>query len=79
YLTIAMAREPVEQFRVIVSRQPQPAARPTTVASRGTVNHTQVYVREVVRREHVAEAIAYRHRQPGRAAPARRLAAQAGD
>lgn len=34
---------------------------------------------DVVRREHVAEAIAYRHRQPGRAAPARRLAAQAGD
>lgn len=34
---------------------------------------------DAVRREHVAEAIAYRHRQPGRAAPARRLATQAGD
>ncbi|WP_174503675.1 YifB family Mg chelatase-like AAA ATPase [Acidiphilium sp. C61] len=34
---------------------------------------------DVVRREDIAEAIAYRHRQPGRAAQTRRLAAQAGD
>jgi len=49
YLTAAMAREPVEQFRVLYldTRNRLLADEPQ---ARGTVNHTPVYPREVVAR-----------------------------
>ena len=66
YLTIAMAREPVEQFRVIYLDN-RNRLLADEVASRGTVNHhTQVYVREVVRRaiETRATALILVHNHP---------------
>lgn len=49
YLTMAMARESVEQFRVLhLDNRNRLIA--DEIASRGTVNHTQVYVRELVTR-----------------------------
>jgi DNA repair protein RadC len=49
YLTAVLAREPIEQFRVLFLD-----TRNRLIAdeaqSRGTVNHTPVYPREVVRR-----------------------------
>ena len=65
YLTAAMAREPVEQFRVIYLD-----ARNRLIAdevqARGTVNHTPVYPREVVRRalELHAAALILAHNHP---------------
>jgi DNA repair protein RadC len=60
-----MAREPIEQFRVLfldvrnrlIADEPQ---------ARGTVNHTPVYPREVVRRalEHQASALILVHNHP---------------
>jgi DNA repair protein RadC len=49
YLTAAMAREPIEQFRVLFldSKNRLIADEPQ---ARGTVNHTPVYPREVVKR-----------------------------
>jgi DNA repair protein RadC len=49
YLTAVLAREPVEQFRVLFldTRNRLIADEPQ---ARGTVNHTPVYPREVVRR-----------------------------
>ena len=65
YLSAAMARERVEQFRVLfldnknrlLADEPQ---------SRGTVNHTPVYPREVVRRalELHASALILAHNHP---------------
>jgi DNA repair protein RadC len=65
YLQAAMAREPIEQFRVLfldvrnrlIADEPQ---------ARGTVNHTPVYPREVVRRalEHQASALILVHNHP---------------
>ena len=65
YLHAAMAREPIEQFRILfldnknrlLSDEPQ---------ARGTVNHTPVYPREVVRRalELKAAAIILTHNHP---------------
>jgi DNA repair protein RadC len=65
YLTAAMAREKVEQFRVLFLD-----AKNRLIAdeaqSRGTVNHTPVYPREVVRRalEHQATALILAHNHP---------------
>ncbi|MCF3946832.1 DNA repair protein RadC [Acidiphilium iwatense] len=49
YLTMAMARESVEQFRVLYLDNRNRLIA-DEIASRGTVNHTQVYVRELVTR-----------------------------
>ena len=67
YLQAAIAREPIEQFRVLfldvrnrlIADEPQ---------ARGTVNHTPVYPREVVRRalEHQASALILVHNHPTR-------------
>jgi len=65
YLTAAMAREPIEQFRVLFLD-----ARNRLIAdeaqSRGTVNHTPVYPREVVKRalELGATALILVHNHP---------------
>jgi DNA repair protein RadC len=65
YLTAAIAREPVEQFRVLFldSRNRLLADEPQ---ARGTVNHTPVYPREVVRRalELGATALILVHNHP---------------
>jgi len=65
YLTAAMAREPVEQFRVLFldSRNRLLADEALT---RGTVNHTPVYPREVVKRalEVGATALILVHNHP---------------
>jgi DNA repair protein RadC len=65
YLTIAMAREPIEQFRILfLDNRNRLIAN--EIASRGTVNHTQVYVREVVKRalELHATALILVHNHP---------------
>ncbi|HQT87722.1 MAG TPA: DNA repair protein RadC [Acidiphilium sp.] len=65
YLTIAMAREPVEQFRILfLDNRNRLIAN--EIASRGTVNHTSVYVREVVKRalELHATALILVHNHP---------------
>ena len=65
YLTIAMARETVEQFRILfLDNRNRLIAN--EIASRGTVNHTQVYVREVVKRalELHATALILVHNHP---------------
>jgi DNA repair protein RadC len=65
YLTAAMAREPIEQFRVLFLD-----TRNRLIAdeaqSRGTVNHTPVYPREVVKRclELGATALILVHNHP---------------
>ncbi len=65
YLTAAISREPVEQFRVLFldSRNRLLADEPQ---ARGTVNHTPVYPREVVRRtlELGATALILVHNHP---------------
>jgi DNA repair protein RadC len=65
YLTMAMARETVEQFRVLYLDNRNRLVA-DEVASRGTVNHTPVYVREVVRRtvETGATALIIVHNHP---------------
>ena len=49
YLTAVMARERIEQFRILFL-DPEGRLRADEAQSRGTVNHTPVYPREVVRR-----------------------------
>ncbi|MBP0493659.1 DNA repair protein RadC [Roseomonas sp. SG15] len=65
YLTAALAHEPVEQFRIIFldSRNRLLADEPQ---ARGTVNHTPVYPREVVKRalELGATALILVHNHP---------------
>ncbi len=65
YLTAAMAREPVEQFRVLYL-DTRNRLLADEAQSRGTVNHTPVYPREVVRRalELQATAILLVHNHP---------------
>ncbi|MDD2861613.1 MAG: DNA repair protein RadC, partial [Acidiphilium sp.] len=65
YLTIAMARETIEQFRVLyLDNRNRLIAN--EIASRGTINHTQVYVRELVKRalETHATALILVHNHP---------------
>lgn len=65
YLASAMGREKVEQFRILFL---DPRSRLITdeVIGRGTVNHTPVYVREVVKRalEVNATALILAHNHP---------------
>ena len=65
YLKAAISREPIEQFRVLFldTRNRLIADEPQ---ARGTVNHTPVYPREVVRRalEHQATALILVHNHP---------------
>jgi DNA repair protein RadC len=73
YLTIAMAREKIEQFRVLYLDN-RNRLIVDEIASRGTVNHTQVYVRELVTRalHHHATALILVHNHPsGDPAPSR--------
>jgi DNA repair protein RadC len=65
YLTAAMAREPVEQVRVLYL-DTRNRLLADEAQSRGTVNHTPVYPREVVRRalELQATAILLVHNHP---------------
>ena len=49
YLTACMAREPVEQFRILFLDSRNRLIR-DEVQGRGTVNHTPAYPREVVKR-----------------------------
>lgn len=65
YLTAAMAREPVEQFRVLYL-DTRNRLLADEAQSRGTVNHTPVYPREVVRRalELQATAMLLVHNHP---------------
>jgi DNA repair protein RadC len=65
YLTAALAREPVEQFRVLFLDAKNRLIR-DEVQARGTVNHTPVYPREVVKRalELHATALILVHNHP---------------
>lgn len=65
YLTMAMGRETVEQFRVLYLDNRNRLIA-DEVASRGTVNHTQVHVRELVKRaiETHATALILVHNHP---------------
>jgi DNA repair protein RadC len=65
YLTAAMAREPIEQFRILFLDNRNRLIA-DEVASRGTVNHTQVYAREVLKRslELHATALILVHNHP---------------
>ncbi|MCU0945976.1 MAG: DNA repair protein RadC, partial [Rubritepida sp.] len=65
YLTAALAREPVEQFRVLFLDSKNRLIRDEAQA-KGTVNHTPVYPREVVKRalELHATALILVHNHP---------------
>jgi DNA repair protein RadC len=65
YLTAAMARENIEQFRILFLDNRNRLIA-DEVASRGTVNHTQVYAREVLKRslELHATALILVHNHP---------------
>lgn len=65
YCTAAMAREPVEQFRVLFLDRKNILIA-DEVLSRGTIDHTPVYPREIVRRalELAASAIILVHNHP---------------
>jgi DNA repair protein RadC len=65
YLTVVMAREKVEQFRVLFL-DTRNRLLADEAQSRGTVNHTPVYPREVVRRalELQATALILAHNHP---------------
>ena len=65
YLTAAMARDPVEQFRVMFLDNKNRLIADEAL-SRGTVNHTPVYPREVVKRalELNASALILAHNHP---------------
>ena len=65
YLTAALAREPVEQFRVLFLDSKNRLLADEALA-RGTVNHTPVYPREVVKRslELGATALILVHNHP---------------
>jgi len=73
YLTAALARERVEQFRILFLDNRNRLLADEAQA-RGTVNHTPVYPREVVKRalEHHATALILVHNHPsGDPAPSR--------
>ena len=73
YLAAALAREPVEQFRILFLDD-RGRLQADEVQGRGTVNHTPVYPREVIRRatELNAAAIVLVHNHPsGDPAPSR--------
>jgi DNA repair protein RadC len=65
YLTAALAREPIEQFRVLFL-DTRNRLLADEAQGRGTVNHTPVYPREVVRRalELQATALILVHNHP---------------
>jgi DNA repair protein RadC len=65
YCTAAMAREPREQFRVLFLDRKNTLIA-DEVQSRGTVDHTPVYPREIVKRalDHSASAIILVHNHP---------------
>jgi DNA repair protein RadC len=65
YLTAALAREPIEQFRVLFLDTKNRLIADEAQA-KGTVNHTPVYPREVVKRalEHGATALVLVHNHP---------------
>jgi DNA repair protein RadC len=65
YLQAAIAREPIEHFRVLFLDTRNKLIADEAQA-RGTVNHTPVYPREVVRRalEHKATALILAHNHP---------------
>ena len=73
YLTVAMAHRSIEEFRVLYLDNRNRLIA-DEIASRGTVNHTQVYVREVVKRalEKHATALILVHNHPsGETSPSR--------
>lgn len=73
YLTMAMAHERVEQFRVLYLDNRNRLIA-DEVASRGTVNHTQVYVRELVTRalhNHATAMILVHNHPSGDPSPSR--------
>ena len=65
YLAAALARNPIEQFRILFLRADGMLLADELQAA-GTVNHTPVYPREVVRRaiEHGAAALILVHNHP---------------
>jgi DNA repair protein RadC len=65
YCTAAMAREPIEQFRVLFLDRKN-VLMADEVLSRGTIDHTPVYPREIVRRalELGASALILLHNHP---------------
>jgi DNA repair protein RadC len=65
YCTAAMARDPLEQFRVLFLDRKNTLIA-DEVQSRGTVDHTPVYPREIVKRalDHCASAIILVHNHP---------------
>jgi DNA repair protein RadC len=65
YVTAAMARDPFEQFRIIYLDRKNVVIR-DEVLSRGTVDHTPVYPRNIVRRtlEVNASAVIVVHNHP---------------
>lgn len=65
YLTVAQAFETKEQFRILFLDRKNRLIT-DEVQSEGTINHTPVYVREVVKRalEHSASAILLVHNHP---------------
>jgi DNA repair protein RadC len=65
YLTVALAHEPIEQFRVMFLDRKNILIR-DEVQQRGTVDHTPLYPREIVRRalELQASAIIMVHNHP---------------
>ncbi|NYZ14630.1 DNA repair protein RadC [Azospirillum sp. RWY-5-1] len=65
YLTVAMAHEPVEQFRLLFLDRKN-ALIADEVQQRGTIDHTPVYPREVVKRalELGASALILVHNHP---------------
>lgn len=65
YLTAALAREPLEHFRILFL-DPEGRVRADEAQARGTVNHTPVYPREVVRRalELAAASVILVHNHP---------------
>ena len=65
YCTAAMARETAEQFRVLFLDRKNVLVA-DEVQNRGTIDHTPVYPREIVKRalEHAASAIILVHNHP---------------
>ena len=73
YCTAAMARSQTEEFRVLFLDRKNVLVA-DEVQSRGTVDHTPVYPREIVKRalEHGASAIILVHNHPSRRSHAHR-------
>ena len=65
YCTLAMANNKIEEFRVLFLNH-RHALIADEVMQRGTINHTPVYPREIVKRalEHSASAIILLHNHP---------------